>query len=121
MSTTALDIYTDPGPGEAIQYRAISTGAIIGLVLGVLSVFTLISAASTLEACLLVTPIPVLGMFVSLRSWARIRREGDQLTGSGIALAGFALSLVFLITGVGYGAYVYATEVPDGYQRVSFE
>ena len=31
-----------------------------------------------------------------------------------------ALSLFFLISGVGYGGFVYATEVPDGYERISF-
>jgi hypothetical protein len=121
MSTTTIEQYSDLDADETIHYRAIHTGAIVGLVLGVLSVFTLISASTTLEACLLVTPIPVLGMFVSLRSWAKIRRESDQYTGSSIALAGFALSLVFLVTGVGYGYYVYTTEVPDGYSRISFE
>jgi hypothetical protein len=122
MSTSAtIERYIDATEAEAIQYRALHTGAIVGLVLGVLSIFTLISAASTLEACLLVTPIPVLGMFVSLRSWAKIRRESDQYTGAPLALGGFALSLLFLVTGVGYGGYVYATEVPDGYERISFE
>src|SRR3989304_8122053 len=105
MSTTALDQYTDSGRDKTIHSRAIHTGAIVGLVLGVLSVFTLISAATTLEACLLVTPIPILGMFVSFRSWAKIRRESDQYTGAWIALAGFVLSLVFLVAGGGYGSY----------------
>ena len=36
-------------------------------------------------------------------------------------MGGFALSLVFLVTGVSYAGYVYATEVPDGYERISFE
>ena len=121
MSTATIDTYADSAAGEAIQYRALDTGAIVGLVLGMLSVFTLVSAASTLEACLMVTPIPVLGMFISLRSWAKIKRDSDQYTGKWLAAGGFALSLMFLVTGVGYASYVYATEVPDGYERVSFE
>ncbi|MEX2091556.1 MAG: hypothetical protein WD971_02710 [Pirellulales bacterium] len=121
MTTTTLDQYSDPNTDESIHYRAIHTGAIVGLVLGVLSVFTLISASTSLESCLLVTPIPLVGMFISFRSWARIRRESDQYTGAWIALSGLALSSVFLVTGVGYGYYVYQTEVPDGYDRISFE
>ena len=121
MSTATIDTYADSAAGDVIQYRALDTGAIVGLVLGVLSVFTLVSAASTLETCLLVTPIPVLGMFISLRSWARIKRDREQYTGAWLAAGGFALSLTFLVTGVGYAGYVYATEVPDGYQRISFE
>jgi hypothetical protein len=121
MSTATLATTTDAPADDAIHYRAIHLGAIVGLVLGVLSVFTLVSATTTFEACLLVTPIPILGMFVSLRSWAKIRRESDQYTGATLAIVGFALSLVFLVTGVGYGYFVYATEVPEGYERISFE
>jgi hypothetical protein len=58
---------------------------------------------------------------VSLRSWARIRRESEQFTGSWLAMAGFVLSLAFLMIGLGYGGFVYATEVPDGYERISFD
>jgi hypothetical protein len=121
MSTATFDSYADSGGDDVVQYRAIHTGAIVGAVLGVLSIFVLISAANSLEACLLITPIPVLGMFVALRSWGRIRREPDQFTGANVAMAGFVLSLIFLVTGVSYGYYVYVSEVPDGYDRISFE
>ena len=121
MTTTTLDEYTEPGTDESIHYRALHTGAIVGLVLGLLSALTLMSASTTLQNCLLVTPIPILGMFISLRSLAKIRRESDQYTGKWLATAGLALSAFFLVTGVGYGYYVYQTEVPEGYERISFE
>lgn len=121
MSSATLEHEVGIDAEEALQYRAVHTGAIIGLVLGVLSVFVVIAAASTFEGCLLVAPIPILGMFMSLRSLAIIRREPEQYTGRAIAVVGLALSLVFLIFGVGYGGYVYASEVPDGYVRISFE
>jgi hypothetical protein len=121
MSTTAaIDRYASDQE-EPLQYRALYSGSIVGLALGVLSVFTVVTAASSFQACLLVTPLPVLGMFVSLRSWAKIRHESDQYTGGKLALAGFVLSLVFLVTGVGYGATLYVSEVPDGYVRISFD
>jgi hypothetical protein len=121
MSTTAtIDRYA-ADEEEPLQYRALYSGSIVGLVLGLLSIFTVVTAANSIQACLLVTPIPVLGMFVSLRSWAKIRRESDQYTGGRLAMTGFVLSLVFLVTGVGYGAMVYVTEVPDGYTRISFD
>jgi hypothetical protein len=121
MSSTTFDSYSDAAADDLVPYRAINTGAIVGVVLGVMSVFVLIAGASSFEACLMITPIPVAGMFVALRSWGRIKREPDQYTGSKLALAGFALSLMFLVTGVTYGYYVYASEVPDGYDRISFE
>lgn len=121
MSSTTLDQYTEPNVDDAIHYRALHTGAIVGLVLGMISSFILIAASTTLEYCLLVTPIPILGMFISLRSLNKIRRESDQYTGKWLAVAGLALSTFFLVAGVGYGFYVYQTEVPEGYERISFE
>lgn len=122
MSTSAtLDSYETADAGETVQYRAIHTGAIIGLVLGILSVFTIVTAVNSIESCLMVVPIPLMGMFVSLRSWARIRRESELFTGRWLALAGFVLSLAFLTIGLGYSGLVYATEVPDGYERISFD
>lgn len=120
MSTATVDIESVAGDTETMEYRALHTGALIALVLGVLSVFVAITAASSFEACLLVVPIPVIGMFVALRSLATIRRHPGQYTGRTLASLGLTLSLLFLFGGVGYGGYVYATEVPDGYTRISF-
>jgi hypothetical protein len=121
MSTATLDYESATSAEELLQYRAVHTGAIIGLVLGIVSVFTVITATtSSFEGCLLVTPIPMLGMIVSLWSLSKIRREPEHFTGRTIALLGLVLSLAFLVGGVGYGGYVYATEVPEGYTRISF-
>ena len=121
MSTATLssDIRADDVL-DALEYRAVHTGAIAGLLLGVMSVATVVPASSNFEACLMITPIPLLGLVVSLRSLAAIRRQPETYTGTKLAAAGAILSAVFLITGVGYGGYVYATEVPDGYERTSF-
>ncbi|MCI0332044.1 MAG: hypothetical protein L0228_02310 [Planctomycetes bacterium] len=120
MSTATLEMDTIDSADEALQYRALHTGAILGLVLGVLSVFMVVAAANSLQSCLLVAPIPVLGMAISLRSLARIRREPELYTGRQLATLGLVLSLVFLIGGVSYGGYIYLTEVPEGYTRISF-
>ena len=120
MSTATLDNEPVTGDEEAIEYRALHTGALIALVLGLLSVFVAITAASNFEACLLVAPIPAIGIIVALWSLGKIRRFPEQFTGTALARAGLVLSLVFLFGGVGYGGYVYMTEVPDGYTRLSF-
>ena len=120
MSTATLDIDSLAVTEETLQYRALHTGAILGFVLAILSIFTLLAAASSLEGCLLIAPIPVLGMFMSLRSWAKIHREPERYTGSVIAMSGFVLSFAFLLCGLSYSSYVYATEVPEGYTRISF-
>jgi hypothetical protein len=120
MSTATLDFESATSTEETLQYRAVHTGAIIGLALGLLSVFMVVTAMNTFEGCLLVAPIPVAGIVISMRSLARIRREPEHFTGRAIATMGLVLSLGFLIGGVSYGGYVYATEVPEGYTRISF-
>ena len=120
MSTAMFELDSATAPEETLQYRAVHTGAILGLALGIMSVFVVVTAMNSIEGCLLVAPIPVLGIVMSLRSLATIRREPEHYTGRPLAAAGLALSLLFLIGGVGYGGYVYATEVPDGYTRISF-
>ena len=120
MSTATLDLDSTTGDDQAIDYRALHTGSLIALVLGIISVAVPFTAPNSLEYCLMVAPIPIVGIIVALRSLGTIRRHPDQYTGKPLAQIGLILSLVFLIGGVSYGGYVYATEVPDGYTRISF-
>lgn len=118
MATVEVD--SEFGEEAGLQYRALHTGALIALVLGIVSVFVVVTAASSFEWCLLTAPIPAVGIFVAVRSLAKIRNFPDQYTGAGLAKAGLILSMLFLVGGVAYGGYVYVTEVPDGYARLSF-
>jgi hypothetical protein len=120
MSTATIGFDSVTSPEDDLQYKALHTGALIAFVLGLLSVCVVITAANSLEYMLMVVPIPVAGMFFALRALGKIRENPDQYTGLGLAKAGLTLSVAFLVAGVAYGGYVYATEVPDGYQRVSF-
>jgi hypothetical protein len=120
MSTATIDIDSELSAADDLQYKALHTGALIALVLGVLSVCVVITAASSFEYCLMVAPIPLMGIFFALRAIGTIRRYPDQYTGLALAQIGLVLSIVFLVGGVAYGGYVYATEVPDGYTRISF-
>jgi hypothetical protein len=120
MSTATVDMRSLRDDGDELEYKALHTGALIALVLGILSVCVWFTAANSLEWCLLVAPIPVAGIFFALRAMAKIRQHPDQYTGRQVAQIGLIFSVVFLVTGVGYGAYVYATEVPEGYTRISF-
>jgi hypothetical protein len=123
MSTTATyePLSSASMEDQSLEYRAVHTGAIASVVLGVLSVFVLVvGMTSDLGACLMVTPIPVVAMFFSMRSLAQISRQSDLYTGKKLALAGLTLAAFFLVTGVGYAGYVHVTEVPDGYTRISY-
>lgn len=121
MSTATLnsDLHTHDSL-DALEYRAIHTGAILGMLLGVISVATIATASSNFQATLIIALIPLVGLVVSLWSWRTIRQQPETYTGSSLAAAGAFLSALFLFGGVGYGGYVYATEVPEGYTRTSF-
>jgi hypothetical protein len=122
MSSASITL-SEPLEAKTIDqrdYRAMSSGAVVGLVLGLLSALMLGAAANSLGAALVVAPVPILGIVISLRALAQIRRLPEDYTGSGLAKFGLSLSAFFLVSGLGAAAYVYATEVPDGYERISF-
>lgn len=120
MSIASLDYDSVATSDEVLSYRAVHTGAILGLALVVVTAtFTLISWGSTPQLIFISLLNALAGVFC-LWSLVRIRREPDLFTGAPIAMLGLGLSAVFLVAGVGYGSYVYATEVPEGYTRISF-
>jgi hypothetical protein len=120
MSTASLDFDAVRTADESISYRAVHTGAILGLVLGALTAtFTLISWGSTPQL-IFISLLNAIAAIFCLWSLATIRREPELFTGAPIAMLGLVVSVFFLVAGVGYGGYVYATEVPEGYARISF-
>ncbi len=106
--------------GDVLQYRTIHTGALIGLLLGIVSVAIVFAGEASLATALMLLPIPVAGIAVSLLALRTIRREPDQYVGKPPAVIGIALSALFAIGGTAFAGYIYATEVPDGYERISF-
>lgn len=112
MSVALKDnFYDDYASGED-NYRALSSTAVASLVAGVLSVLCFFGWSLAV--------IPLLGVLLGLRALWRIRRLPDELTGGWLAVTGIALSTVFFAGGWGWLSYVYATEVPPGYERISF-
>ena len=121
MSTATLNIESVADSDETFEYRALHTGAVIGFVLAAFTaIFTVIASATSPEACIGVSLLNAPALSLCIWSLAKIRREPDQYTGRPLALLGLTLSLVFLLGGVTYGSYVYVTEVPEGYTRISF-
>ena len=104
----------EPEPLEApeLQYRPVPVSAVVGCVLGVLSAIALLGITGIVVA--------VLGVLVSGFSLLRVLRARGDLGGSRIATIGLGLSMLFLGSGVAYQTYLYKTEVPPGFERVSF-
>ena len=122
MESNSLDPQASFGEAEtAADYRTISAGAVVGLALGGLSVLMLLAAASSLEASIILSPLPLAGVLVSLVAMRKIGRSPMEYAGKGMAIAGLLISSFFLFGGLGYASYVYATEVPKDHKRLSFD
>ena len=120
MATTEVNSSSNDLGEEQFVYRPLSVGAIASVVFGLLGFLTFLGGGDSLAACLLLCPIPAIGIAVGLRAWARIRSMPDQMSGGKLAVTGVLLSAIGLAGGLGYSSYVYATEVPPGYTRTSF-
>jgi hypothetical protein len=93
-------------------YRALSKSAVFCLFLGVLS-FTALMAPVLLV-------LPALGMLLGMVGMGQLRRYPAELSGRPAVLVGLALNVVLLFGGGALHAVTYATEVPEGFQRISF-
>ena len=97
---------------DAQHYRALSPAAMTCLFLALLSVCSLLSVY------LLV--IPVLGLLVGIYALVQIKQRPAELTGRGFAITGITVSCILFVLSLCYAAYVYATEVPEGYRRIFY-
>lgn len=98
---------------DSYQYRSVSKSAVACLVFAVLSVFlSFVSEVFVL--------FPMLGVIFGLCSIAAFRKFPGELVGKAVAKVGLALSLLCLVTSLGYHGYIYATEVPPDHERISF-
>jgi hypothetical protein len=98
---------------QDFQYRSVSKATICCLVFTILgALFSWISPLFLL--------MPVLGIGFGMVALSSFRRFPDELIGKLGAKIGLFASLLMLIIGTGTHWYVYATEVPEGYQRISF-
>ncbi len=109
-----------PTDTNDFEYRPLSTGAIASAIFGILSWLLFVVGGDSLYAALLLTPLPLLGVVTGGLAWKKIRSMPNQLSGQPAALAGLILSTIGLLGGLGYASVVHATEVPEGYTRISF-
>ena len=97
---------------ETQQYRSISKAAVVCVVFALMSVL-----AFMFEALVL---LPLLSICFGLFALSQIKKYPEELTGKTATQIGVAVSSIVLVSAVVMYAYIYATEVPDGYQRISF-
>ena len=101
------------GAGEdGFAYKAISRAAVLSLVLGIAGLLAWIYPLLTILAIL-----AAVCAFVAFRN---LRAYPSELTGKWCAVAGAILGGGLAIGAPVRHTYVYYTEVPEGYERVSF-
>lgn len=94
------------------SYRAVSKAAVSSLIIGI---FGLLALAAPLLVIL-----PFIGLFWGWRALRSIRCYPQELTGRGLAWTALVFNGLLFVGGSTFHAVVYATEVPEGAQRISF-
>ena len=102
---------SDPVETE-FSYRPVPMSAVIGGVLAVLSLTALLAW--------LAIPVAVVAALICLVATFTILRSQGELAGLWMAAGGLALSTVMAVAGVLLTMHRYKTEIPEGYERVSF-
>jgi hypothetical protein len=105
---TSVGADADP----AIDYRSLSITAVVSVIFGVLSFSGFIFSAAIIFA--------VAGLIIAFLAVGSVRKYPAELTGLPVAITGVLLNGLILVAAPGYHAYVYANEVPDGYDRAQF-
>lgn len=109
---------SSPREIDVSEYRSFSSWAVGSLALALVGLALLLLLGS--DGFVLYAPIQVVGFMIGLLGLYKIRRNNFELTGEKVAKAGIALSAVFFVAGGAWAALVYMTEVPEGYDRISF-
>lgn len=115
VSTSEPAINTTDGYeafSDVESYQAVSRAAVVGIILGIFGFVSIWFVP--------LIAIPVIGLIASILGFQNIRKFPGELTGKPIALAGLALNGLLCIGAPALHTYVYMTEVPDGYERISF-
>ena len=116
MSTadsTVPDTRFTSGRNDEYQlYRAMSLSAVCAFMLAILSLLALLIPFFLV--------LPILGMCVGAYSLLKIRHRREEISGYRLAVVGTAVCALILASGSALWAYEIATEVPEGYQRLSW-
>ena len=94
------------------DYRPVPPLAVMTLVTGVLSLSGMLTEFAL--------PFAMIGCVLGILSLRQYSRFPTEYSGRLLAIGGMLLSVLCLFGGSALHAYIYAHEVPEGYQRLSF-
>ena len=64
--------------------------------------------------------VPIFSIVLGVIAFRDIVNRPSELTGKGLTCLALSASFVVVVSAVSYHAYVYATELPPGFQRLSY-
>lgn len=94
------------------DYRPMPPLAAGTAVLGVISLLAVITEFAL--------PFAVFGIVLGVLATRQIGRSNGEYSGTWLVRTGMVLCVLCLFCGSAFHAYVYATEVPDGFKRLNF-
>lgn len=97
---------------EEAAYQSVCKSAVASIIFAVLGLSAFLAQMFML--------LPILAIVFGLLALKAIRAYPDELVGKGAAKVGLIVGLVCLVTSGAMHSFIYATEVPDGYRRISF-
>ncbi len=101
-----------PSADEEFDYKPVAILGPVSLFVGVCAATGLMFPSGVL--------LGVAGILLAIVALYQIRVSEGELTGRFLAVSGLVVSIAMTLAGGGYHGYVYATEVPEGYERLSF-
>lgn len=106
--------YTAYSETVDFPYRAVSRAAVTSILMIPLAMIGLIQAFAFMLF------FAVVGLVCAAFALRTVARWPNEYSGRALALTGAAINGLLLFGGGAWHGYVFATEVPEGYQRVSF-
>jgi len=127
MSTTVDAAYASPQAEEFKPYRAVSRSAVLSFVFALVAApFAIMTLASLRfaygDGVNLGFWTALISVFAVALGWAglrSIRRYPNEYTGKFLAQIGLLSGVAMFILGVSLSSFTYATEVPEGYTRIT--
>ncbi|MFM8253553.1 MAG: DUF3299 domain-containing protein [Planctomycetota bacterium] len=112
MSFKSMTLAGDAEATQIQAYQAVSKAAVLSFAFAAVGLFAFLIPALLF--------LPLLGLIFGMIGLSNLRRYPDELTGKKSAIVGLLLSVIGLIGATALHVSVYLTEVPEGFQRISF-
>ncbi|MDG2013626.1 MAG: hypothetical protein P8J33_08980, partial [Pirellulaceae bacterium] len=106
------DAWQEEESSQEFEYRSIDKSSVASVIFAVLGLAFVISKVLVV--------LPLIALALSLIALSNIRKYPEELIGRKPAVFAMVVALLVLVLGSTGHVYVYMTEVPEGYQRISF-